>query len=265
MARPVSPRRRVLEGVLYSLGFPFLLLALWAASALLSPNRFFPGPVRIADAFVHTWVGESFVVDVLPSLQRLAIGIVVSIVLGIALGTVIGSYRHIRSLFEPILEFFRAVPPPVLVPIFALVLGITDEMKIAVIVSGAVWPVLLNTIEGVRAVDPVMRETARSYQLGRATRVVSLILPGAAPQIMTGVRQCLSVALILMVIAEMLGSSSSGLGYRISYFQRNYLIAEMWSGILLLGLIGVALAVVFQIVERGVLHWYHGLKEVERA
>ena len=81
---------------------------------------------------------------------------------------------------------------------------------------------------------------------------------------MTGVRQGLSVALILMVISEMF-ASSSGLGYRIVYFQRNFLIAEMWSGILLLGLIGVLLAAVFGLVERRVLRWYHGIKEVERA
>jgi ABC-type nitrate/sulfonate/bicarbonate transport system permease component len=81
---------------------------------------------------------------------------------------------------------------------------------------------------------------------------------------MTGVRQCLSIALILMVISEMF-FSSSGLGYQIVYFQRNYLIAEMWSGIVLLGLIGVLLAAIFSIVEKRVLRWYHGIKEVERA
>jgi ABC-type nitrate/sulfonate/bicarbonate transport system permease component len=264
MGRPVSSGRRALEGAAYTLAFPLALLGLWAASTLLAPNRFFPGPARIVDAFISTWLGESFVIDVLPSLVRLGIGIVASIVLGIALGALIGSFRHVRSLLEPLLEFFRAVPPPVLVPVFLLILGITNEMKIAVIVSGAVWPVLLNTIEGVRAIDPVMRETAQSYKFGRATRVFAVVLPGAAPQIMTGVRQCLSVALILMVISEMF-ASSSGLGYRISYFQRNFLIAEMWGGILLLGLIGVALLLVFQVVERAVLHWYHGLKELERA
>lgn len=264
MARRVSSGRRALDGVAYPLALPLTLLGLWAATTLLTPNRFFPGPARIADAFIDTWLSESLVIDVLPSLIRLGIGIFVSIVLGIALGTLIGSFRHIRSLLEPLLEFFRAVPPPVLVPVFLLVLGITNEMKVAVIVSGAVWPVLLNTIEGVRAIDPVMRETALSYKFGRATRVFFVILPGATPQIMTGVRQCLSVALILMVISEMF-ASSSGLGYRISYFQRNFLIAEMWGGILLLGLIGVALSLVFQATERAVLHWYHGLKELERA
>lgn len=264
MKRPMSRGRRALEGLAYAFAFPLVLVVLWAVSAVLTPNRFFPGPGRIVEAFVSTWIGEAFIVDVLPSLGRLALGIVLSIVLGIALGAVIGSFRHVRSFLEPLLEFFRAIPPPVLIPVLMLLLGITDEMKVVVIISGAIWPVLLNTIEGVRAIDPVMRETASTYQLSRTTRIFSLVLPGAAPQIMTGVRQSLSVALILLVISEMF-ASSSGLGYRISYFQRNYLIAEMWSGILLLGLLGLSLSLIFQVVERTVLRWYHGLKEVERA
>ncbi|MEO8261734.1 MAG: ABC transporter permease [Pseudolysinimonas sp.] len=256
--------RRLVNGALYSVALPVLLLAAWAASPLFATNRFFPPPSRVAEAFVKTWLNESFVVDVLPSLGRLAFGILISIVLGIAVGALIGSFRHLRSFSEPVLEFFRAVPPPVLIPVLAILLGINDQMKVAVIVSGGIWPVLLNAIEGVRGIDPIMRETSRSYALGPVTRLFSVVLPGAAPQIMTGVRQCLSVSLILMVISEMF-NSSSGLGYRISYFQANYLIAEMWSGILLLGLVGVTLSVLFQIAERIVLSWYHGLKEVERA
>jgi ABC-type nitrate/sulfonate/bicarbonate transport system permease component len=109
-----------------------------------------------------------------------------------------------------------------------------------------------------------MTETARSFAITRGERLRFLILPSASPRIMAGVRQALSVALIVMVISEMF-NSSSGLGCRITYFQRNYLIAEMWSGIVLLGLVGVLLAVIFGIVERRVLRWYHGIKEVEHA
>jgi ABC-type nitrate/sulfonate/bicarbonate transport system permease component len=145
-----------------------------------------------------------------------------------------------------------------------VLLGPTDAMKITVIVAGSVWPVLLNTIDGVRGTDAVMTETARSYSLTRAERLRYLVLPAASPRIMAGVRQALSIALILMVISEMF-FSSSGLGYRIVYFQRNYLIAQMWGGIVLLGLIGVLLAVLFSLVERRVLRWYHGITEVERA
>ena len=162
------------------------------------------------------------------------------------------------------LEFFRAVPPPVLIPVIAALLGTNPTMQVIVIVAGSVWPVLLNTIEGVRSTDSVMTETARSFALTRAERLFSLVLPAASPRIMAGVRQTLSVALIMMVISELF-YASSGLGYQIKFFQSNYLIAEMWSGIVLLGLIGVLLSIVFSIVERRVLRWYHGIKEVERA
>lgn len=266
----VTPRRRSRvwakfgESTAYALGLPLLLLIIWGVWASISPAPFFPSPLVILQAFVDTWVGPAFFTDVLPSLGRLAIGIVLAVVLGIVAGTIIGLVRWLRELLEPVFEFFRAVPPPVLIPIVAVLLGANDTMKVVVIVAGAIWPVLLNTIEGVRATDAVMTETARSFALTSGERLRYLVLPAASPRIMTGVRQCLSIALILMVISEMF-FSSSGLGYKIVYFQRNYLIAEMWSGIVLLGLIGIVLAVIFGSVERRVLRWYHGIKEVERA
>ncbi|WP_307868028.1 ABC transporter permease [Micromonospora sp. C95] len=256
--------RRVAGGFLYPLGLPFLLLVIWGLASSSSTNRFFPGPLTIFEAFRETWIGPAFVDDVLPSLYRLALGIAASIVIGIAAGTLIGLFQWLRELLEPLLEFFRAIPPPVLIPVVMLLLGITDTMKVVVIVSGAVWPILLNTIDGVRATDSVMSETADSFQITWWERLRFLVLPAASPRIMTGVRQGLSVALILMVISEMF-ASSAGLGYRIAYFQRNYLIAEMWSGILLLGLVGVLLAATFGVVERRVLRWYHGIREVNRA
>ncbi|WP_328345951.1 ABC transporter permease [Micromonospora sp. NBC_00421] len=263
------PRRRaagdrLMAGVLHALGLPLLLLVLWGLVATRSTSLFFPGPVTIAEAFVDTWIGPAFVEDVLPSLYRLGLGVAASIVLGIAAGTVIGLTRWLRELLEPLLEFLRAIPPPVLIPVAMLLLGITDTMKVAVIVSGAVWPILLNTVEGVRATDSVLTETARSFRVTWWQRLWFLVLPAASPRIMAGVRQALSVGLILMVISEMF-ASSAGLGYRIAYFQRNYLVAEMWSGILLLGLVGVLLAVAFGLVERRVLRWYHGIREVNRA
>ncbi|HWM17668.1 MAG TPA: ABC transporter permease [Microbacterium sp.] len=262
------PRSRVwaklAESTAFALGLPILLLVIWGIWSTISPEKFFPSPVVIAQAFVETWVGPAFFIDVLPSLGRLALGIILAIVIGIAAGILIGMVQWLRELLDPLLEFFRAIPPPVLIPVISLLLGATDAMRVAVIVAGAVWPVLLNTIDGVRATDSVMTETARSFAITRGERLRFLILPSASPRIMAGVRQALSVALIVMVISEMF-NSSSGLGYRITYFQRNYLIAEMWSGIVLLGLVGVLLAVIFGIVERRVLRWYHGIKEVEHA
>jgi len=262
------PRSRVWakigENTAYAIGLPIILVVIWGIWATVAPAQFFPSPAELLEAFVDTWIGPAFVTDVLPSLGRLAIGIVLSIVVGVVAGTLIGLNRWLRELLEPMLEFFRAVPPPVLLPIAVVLMGPTDAMKIVVIVIGSVWPILLNTIEGVRSTDSVMTETARSFALTRGEHLRYLVLPAASPRIMAGVRQSLSIALILMVISE-LGYSSSGLGYQIVFFQRNYLIAEMWSGILLLGLIGILLAAIFGLVERRVLRWYHGIKEVERA
>lgn len=266
----VVPRPRTrrwsnaLAGFGFTIGLPVVLLVVWGVSSSIAPAAFFPPPLKILDAFARTWLGPAFVTEVLPSLGRLTAGILLSVTIGIIAGTLIGLTRWLRELLEPTLEFSRAIPPPVLVPVMLILFGPADSTRVIVIVAGSIWPVLLNTIEGVRATDSVMTETARSYALTRGERLRYLVLPAASPRIMAGVRQCLSVALILMVISEMF-STSSGLGFQIVYFQRNYLIAEMWSGIVLLGLVGVLLASVFGLIERRVLRWYHGIKEVERA
>jgi ABC-type nitrate/sulfonate/bicarbonate transport system permease component len=266
---PARPRRRSLwarigESTLYAIGFPIVLLTLWGIWVTATEPKFVPTPSEIIQAFVDTWVGPAFFDDVLPSLARLAVGLLLSIAAGIAVGTLVGLVRPLRELVEPIFEFFRAIPPPVMIPVITVILGATNFTKVVIIVLGAVWPILLNTIDGVRATDSVMKETARSFRLTRRQRLWELVLPAAMPRIMTGVRQAMSIALILMVISEM-SNTSAGLGNRIVYFQRNYLIAEMWSGIVLLGLVGVLLATIFGIVERRMLRWYHGVKETERG
>jgi len=249
--------------VAFFIGLPLILVLIWWASTRGEANFFVPTPLKLVETFWTTWISERFWVDILPSIWRLFLGLALAIVLGVLLGVLIGSIRWLRRLAEPVLEFFRAVPPPVLVPILMLVVGINDTMKVVVIVSGAIWPVLLNTVEGVRAVDPVMRETSQVYGLSRFSRLRNLILPAASPQIMTGVRQCLSIGLILMVISEMF-ASSSGLGFAIVQFQRTFAIPEMWSGIVVLGLIGIGLSLIFHRVEAWLLRWYHGLKETQR-
>jgi ABC-type nitrate/sulfonate/bicarbonate transport system permease component len=252
-----------LKRAAYFIGLPLLLLALWWALTLGARNFYVPTPQLLAKTFWSVWASKRFWVDIVPSVTRLFAGLALAITIGVGLGLLIGSFRSLRRLSEPVLEFFRAIPPPVLVPLLMLIVGINDQMKILVIVSGAVWPVLLNTVEGVRAVDPVLSENSRTYRIVGIARVRYLILPGALPQIMAGVRQCFSIGLILMVISEMF-ASSSGLGFTIVHFQRTFAIPEMWSGIVVLGLIGVGLSLIFQAIEARLLHWYRGLKATQR-
>ena len=255
---------KTLKNLGYLVGLPALLVLIWWASTLGKANFFVPTPASLVETFGEVWFSERFFTDVLPSVGRLLVGVVVAIVIGVVGGVLIGSIRWLRSLLEPTLEFFRAIPPPVLVPVLILLMGITDSMKIAVIISGCVWPVLLNTIEGVRAVDPVLSDSTHTYGIDGWARVRYLVLPSASPQIMAGIRQSLSLGLILMVISEMF-ASSSGLGFTIVQFQRSFAIPEMWSGIVVLGLLGVGMSFIFQWAERNILRWYHGQKEVENA
>lgn len=254
---------KFLKSIAFLLGLPAMLIALWWISSIVAPSFYVPTPPELVSTFFETWFGERFQRDVLPSIGRLSLGIIGSVSFGVVFGILIGSFRTLRRLLEPLLEFFRAIPPPVLLPLLMIVMGVNWRMQVFVIIFGSLWPVLLNTVEGVRATDEVQRETARSYGLNRLDRLRYLTLPSAAPQIMAGVRQSLSIALILMVISE-LWYTSAGLGFTIVQFQRNFAVPQMWSGILVLGLLGLVLAVIFRYVERYILRWYHGLREVQR-
>ena len=241
-------------------GLPALLVAIWWASTAQGANFFVPKPDKLASTFVNVWFSEKFFTDVVPSMVRLLISLAVSLVLGVALGIAIGLSRTLRWLLEPLLEFIRAVPSTILIPVLLLLIGINDTMKITVIVLGCLWPILLNTIEGVRSLDEVLKNTALVYRLRGFHRIRYLVLPGASPLIMAGIRHSLAVGLILLVVSEMF-ASTDGIGYSIINFQNRIAIPEMWSGIFLLGIIGVLLSVVFQAIQKRVLGWYYGLKE----
>jgi ABC-type nitrate/sulfonate/bicarbonate transport system permease component len=151
---------RLLRGALLLLGLPAVLFGTWWLASANSTSFFFPPLADILTEFGQTWTAERWTTDVLPSIGRLAAGYALSCVLGIGLGLLIGRLRWLRELTEPVLEFVRAVPPPVLVPVIMLFAGIGDGMKVIVIVSGCVWPILLNTVQGVRGIDAVQTDTA---------------------------------------------------------------------------------------------------------
>ncbi|MFI9488619.1 ABC transporter permease [Promicromonospora sp. NPDC052451] len=265
----MSSAWKVLRPVLVTLGLPAVIVATWWFTSAGSTSFFNPPLSIIVGTFRETWfsapLGESrLAVDVVPSVLRLLAGYAVALVAGIALGVAIGSSRALRAFAEPVLEFFRAVPPPVLVPILMLFFGIGDTMKIVVIAIGCLWPILLNTVEGVRGLDPVLRDTARAYRLGTVATLRHLVLRGASPQIVTGARQALSIGIILMVISEMF-AAKDGLGFSIVQFQRSFAIPEMWSGVILLGVVGVLLSLVFRAVTDAVLRWYLGYRQSQHG
>ena len=243
---------------------PALAFAVWWFATANSVNPYVPPLQHILQVFPDTWGLDRLSSDVLPSVSRLVAGYALATILGITVGILVGSSRSVRDYLEPLLEFLRAVPPPVIVPILIVFTGIGSLTKVLVIVAGCVWPILLNTVEGVRAVDGVLNDTVRCYQIRRISRLRHLVLRSASPQIIAGMRQALSLGIILMVISEMF-AASNGLGFTIVQFQRSFAIPQMWTGIIVLGVIGVVFASSFRVFERKILGWYFGLRETQRG
>lgn len=208
-------------------------------------------------AYAKNWLFAKVPTDLMPSLERLLAGYLIAVVLGITLGVVFGRSRGIRRQATPMIEFLRAVPPPALLPFTLVTLGIGGGAKIFLIALVCIWPILLNTIDGITGIESTLKETGRSYRIPSAARLIRIELPAASPQIFAGLRASLPLAIIIMVISEMVGATN-GIGFFIIEAQRSFAIADMWSGIILLGIIGYLLNLFLTLIERSVLAWHRG-------
>lgn len=255
LTRGPSYAENVKKGPLLLFSVPVLLIALWWFGSAGSDNLFFPPLSRIVDAAGEVWTWSRLWETLVPSLGRLGAGYAIACVAGVALGLAVGQSRRLALAAAPVLEFFRAVPPPVLVPVLMIFLGIGDVMRVTLVAVGCLWPVLLNTVDGVRSVDTVMRDSARSFGLRGVARLRHLVLPWAAPRISAGMYQALGIGIVMMVISEMF-AARDGIGASVIQFQQTFALPEMWSGVILLGLVGVALSALYRFAEKRVLSWY---------
>jgi ABC-type nitrate/sulfonate/bicarbonate transport system, permease component len=252
----------------YGLGRLWLVpvvLVIWQFTAPLMESPYFPTPARIATRMYELWLSgppshlfltEEVGIDVVPSLIRLLGGWLGASLIGIILGIALGRSARLSGYVDPLLQFGRAIPPPTLLPVFLVLFKIGDGMQLATIVFGIIWPVLLNTIDGARYVDRLHLETARVFMLTWRQRLFRIILPEAAPKIFAGLRLSLSLALILMVVSEFIGSTN-GIGYHLMNAQGDFDFPGLWADVVLLGLLGVALNGSLITVERHTLGWYH--------
>ena len=234
---------------------PLLLLGLWAIWSAGTDTFYYPPLTEILEKFSETWLFERVGSDVVPSLLRLMAGYFLAVAVAVLIGIPLGLNDTARRAAAPIVEFLRAIPPPALLPLAIVVIGVGNSMKVLLIGFVCLWPVLLNTIDGIRGIDPTLNETVRVYGVRGLTRLRLVTLPAAAPQIFAGMRTSLSLALIMMVISEMV-ASTNGIGFFVLQSQRSFAIPEMWSGILLLGILGYVLNLIFILVERRVLAWH---------
>ncbi|HYW54072.1 MAG TPA: ABC transporter permease [Dongiaceae bacterium] len=239
------------------IGVALLLLVLWETVARVKGSVYLPPVTTVAKTFFQEWFSAQFRDQAIPSLYRMLAGYAAASVLGVTLGVLIGAYRRLFRLLDPILQFLRAIPPSAIIPVGILLIGIGDAMKIVVITFGAFWPILINAADGARNVPSERLDTARIFGVGAADQLLSVTLPSAMPGIFAGLRTGLSIAFIMIVVSEMIGSTN-GLGYYILQSQRTFAIPEMYAGIVLLAILGYCLNAGFLAVEHRVLAWHHG-------
>jgi ABC-type nitrate/sulfonate/bicarbonate transport system permease component len=257
MARSMhsNPRTPKVLAWLGSLVVPAGLLVTWWFSSLGNTSPFYPSLKDILRSFQQLWLFARFGSDIVPSLARMFIGYAIAVVAGIALGMVLARFPLVHRAFDPVLQFCRALPATALVPVSIVLMGIGDSPKIVLIAFVTVFPVLLNTIDGVRAVDRELADTARSYRLTRVQRVLHVQLPAAAPNILAGMRIALTVAFVMMVVTELV-AATNGIGFVTLQAQQSFEVSQMWAGMLLLGILGVLFNGAFVLVERRLLRWY---------
>jgi sulfonate transport system permease protein len=264
LRRGAQPALAVLRRLLGSLWLFAILVALWWLLTEHSTSPYFPPLSQIVSELWKVWVFHGIRVDLLPSVEHLAIGYVLAGIIGIALGALFWRVRLAKESLSPIVYFLYVLPAPVLLPAFIVLLGIGSSMKIAIIAFASIWPVLFNTVDGMQSVDSVKLDTARSLGLSGGQTLRSVVLPGAAPQIAAGLRNSLQVAILLMVVSEMV-ASTVGIGYFILNAQQSFASVDMWTGIIVLGILGSLLNFVFVALERWVLRWYYGERALQRA
>lgn len=263
---PVGRRAARRGGALAALGrtrasgfaLVVLLLVLWELSARLGwvQSRNWPPFSAILVATWHGLLSGEVSSLLAGSLVRMVAGYAIGSLLGIAFGLCLASVRTLDRLVTPLIEAVRPLPIPAIIPPLILFLGLGDALKIFAVALSSFFPVFVNSFGGVKSVDAVLIQTARTFRVGPVRTLLKVVLPAALPSILAGLRISLALALVVTVVAEMI-AGSSGIGYYIILTQYALKADAMYGAILCLAVIGYALNRGFIAFERRLLPWYH--------
>jgi len=244
-------------------GLLVVLIAAWQIAALIAPTPYIPSPAQIG---AYSWrlffaggaylaPADAWLKNGLPTIGRALLGFALGSLWGIALGTLIGLSRVFRYGTSWVVEFLRAIPASAVLPLFILVLGGTDWMRIAFVAYTLSLYVLINTAGGVSSVDPTLIMMGRSFRLSTAAIVWRVVLPAAMPQIYAGLRIGTIGATIVAIVSEFF-VATNGIGFQIRSTSGVFNYGGMWAWILLLSVFGLLLNLTVELVERRLLAWH---------
>lgn len=222
-------------------------------------REYLPPFSSMIDALVEQASGPEFWQAFVQTIRGWAIGLSIAVVAGVVLGVLIGSVQVLRDATSSTIEFLRPIPSVALIPLAVLLFGTDMRSTLILVVYASFWQVLVQVLYGVQDVDPVARETARSYRFRGLTQVRTVIWPTALPYVMTGFRLAASVALILEITGELI-IGSPGLGRQIALAQSSGAVSTMYALVIVTGLLGVAMNLVARTLERRVLRWHPSVR-----
>ena len=233
-----------------------LLAAIWEFFPRLDlvDATFLPPLSQVLQAWWGLAADGELAQHIQASLIRSLSGLGLAVLIAVPLGLLIGWYRPVAALLGPLLEVFRNTAALALMPVFILILGLGETSKISIIVYGCAWPILLNTISGVRTVDPLLVRSARSMGLAALRLFQKVVLPAAVPTIFTGIRLAGAYSILILIAAELAGAKA-GLGYLINYAQQNFDIGAMYAGIITISGIGLVINQSLVYLERRFSTW----------
>jgi NitT/TauT family transport system permease protein len=232
-----------------------ILLGLWEAVyqlGLVNP-LFLSAPSLIAEAAVDLF-GDGFLYDVAVSLSEFTVGMAVALAIGVPLGLLLGTSRTLHDAFDPLLTILNSTPRVALLPLLLLWFGIGITSKIVVVVLGAIFPITLNVIMGMRTLDEQQVRCARSFGATRWQIVRTIGLPSTVPYLVSGIRMAIGRALISVVVAEML-ASQAGIGHMMAYAGATFQTDKIFVGVALLAAFGVAANAALGAVEKRLSRW----------
>ncbi|MFI5967406.1 ABC transporter permease [Streptomyces asoensis] len=225
----------------------------------LVEEAYFPPTSRIAGALGDELADPAFWTALGDTLTGWALGLAIAVGAGIVAGLVISVVPHLREATASTIEFLRPIPSVALIPLAVLLYGTGLRSVLLLVVYASFWQILIQVLYGVQDVDPVAEETARSYGLGTWARVRHVLWPTALPYVLTGVRLAASVALILVVTAELV-IGAPGLGARIAVAQTSQAVPGMYALIVVTGVLGLLINVGARTVERRALAWHQSVR-----
>lgn len=236
------------------LAFILALLVLWQLAAMADHSPNLPGFIQVIGALIsdHTVI----IGELGHTLVRAGTGFALALVTMVPLGIILGRVRPLGEFTIPMIELIRPLPPIAIVPVMMIFFGVGDVAKILVVTYGASFPILINTIDAVRAVDPMLSTVSRSLRLTQGERMRLVDLPSALPRILAGVRISIAVSLLIAVVAEML-LSTNGLGAFLTQAQESFQIANELAGLVVIALVAISVNAAARAVERHLLGWHY--------